>query len=141
VSKVFEFWRYQSSGADDAYPRAGVVLRPLNRQPHSIPGGRSAIPLTLAVPMSPGNRYFKMATNAHPALGPGMVWFEFAGAVPQRQVERYGDQWFDSRTEYHPELGPGLGDQPPEVVGLGPDDEISQAEFEEAWSESLRHGA
>jgi hypothetical protein len=56
--------------------------------------------------------------------------------MPLRQVERYGDHWYDSRSEYHADLGPGLVDQPPDVRGLGANDEIAAAEFEEAWGTS-----
>jgi hypothetical protein len=79
-------------------------------------------------------RYFKSPTDPQVRLGTGVAYFEFDGDVPLRQVERYGDDWFDSRAEYHAELGPGLVDQPPHVLGLGVDDEITAEEFERAWS-------
>ena len=78
-------------------------------------------------------RYFKRQTDLQ-ELGPGVVWFEFDGELPVRQVERYSERWYDSRTDYHSELGPGLVDQPPSALGLGPDDEIDASEFERAWA-------
>jgi hypothetical protein len=84
-------------------------------------------------------RYFKRIVEGPPPLG-GVVWFEFDGEIPLRQVERYGVRWYDSRSGYHADLGPGLTDQPPEVLGLGRGDEIDAREFEEAWAAATRAG-
>jgi len=81
-------------------------------------------------------RYF--ARDAESDLGHGVVYMEFDGETATRQVERYGERWFDSRTEYHPEIGPGLVDQPLSALGLGPADEITEEQFEEAWRQSVQ---
>lgn len=80
------------------------------------------------------SRHFKR--DAESELGQGVVWFEFDGEQPLRQVERYGDRWFSSRHEYHPEIGPGLVDQPLSVLDLGAEQEITAEEFEAAWREA-----
>jgi hypothetical protein len=82
-------------------------------------------------------RYFRRTVAAGEIpLGAGVVWLEFDGDEPTRQVERYGDRWFSSRDEYHPELGPGLADLPLSELGLEPMDEVDAAEFERAWTAS-----
>jgi hypothetical protein len=86
-------------------------------------------------------RYFKRITDSQSELGRGVAYFEFDGDIPLRQVERYGERWYDSRTDYHPELGPGLVDQPPHVLGLTEENEIDEAEFEEAWRASANRHA
>jgi hypothetical protein len=83
-------------------------------------------------------RFFKKLVAPEAGLGDGLVYFEYDGDIPTRQVELYDGRWFDSRTAYHEELGPGLVDQPRAAVGLTVDDEISADEFEAAWSASVR---
>src|SRR5260370_40964395 len=82
-------------------------------------------------------RYFKHWAES--GLGSGIAYIEFDGELPTRQVERYGDRWFSSIKRSHPELGPGLSDRAFSESGLEPQDEIAQAEFEEAWNEPLKH--
>jgi len=65
-----------------------------------------------------------------------VIYHEFDGEMPRRQVERYGDRWFSSSEDYHDELGLGLVDQPLSQLELGPDHEIRSDEFERAWQES-----
>lgn len=89
-------------------------------------------------------QYFKREGDFGPGPGPGVVWFEFDGERPNRQVERYGEQWFSSRYEYHPGLGPGLSDVPLSVSRrdgeLSDEHECSAAEFEQAWAEAGKRG-
>lgn len=77
-------------------------------------------------------------TRWESTLGAGVVYHEFDGEMPSRQVERYGDRWFSSRDEYHDGLGPGLVDQPLSELDLGPEHEITAADFEKAWEASAR---
>jgi hypothetical protein len=81
-------------------------------------------------------RYFKH--EAESGLGSGIAYFEFDGEIATRQVEKYSDRWFSSSKDYHPELGPGLTDRGFSEMGLGPEYEISQDEFEAAWNEALK---
>lgn len=76
-------------------------------------------------------RFFKR--QAESDLGLGVVYLEFDGEWATRQVENYGGQWFRSDREFHPGLGPVLCDQPLSSLELSPSNEISQAEFEQAW--------
>ncbi len=82
-------------------------------------------------------RYFKHWAES--SLGSGIGYIEFDGELPTRQVEKYGDRWFSSIKRFHPELGPGLIESTLSDSGLEPQDEIAQAEFEEAWNEALKH--
>ena len=87
-------------------------------------------------------RYFKREIRPEDSeLGAGVVWLEFDGEQPTRQVERYADRWFSSRKEYRPEIGGGLVDQPLSELSLRPEHEITADEFEEAWEESGRRGS
>jgi hypothetical protein len=79
-------------------------------------------------------RYFKLEYES--PLGPGIVYHEFDGEMPTRQVERYGQRWFSSRDEHHDGLGPGLVDQPLSALDLGPAEEVSVTEFEDAWRQA-----
>lgn len=81
-------------------------------------------------------RYFKVTWESE--IGLGVIFHEFDGEVPTRQVERYGDRWFSSRDEHHAELGPGLVDAPLTETNLQADHEISTEEFEDVWRESGR---
>jgi hypothetical protein len=82
-------------------------------------------------------RYFRREIQPQDSeLGAGVMWLEFDGEQPTRQVERYGDRWFSSRKEYHPELGGGLADQSLSELDLGLEHEIGAREFEEAWEAS-----
>lgn len=84
-------------------------------------------------------RYFKRELLPEDSeLGGGVLWIEFDGEQPTRQVERYGERWVSSRDEYHPGLGGGLADQPLSEVDLGPEHEVSPAEFEDAWEKAGR---
>ena len=82
-------------------------------------------------------RYFKH--EAESDLGSGIADLEFDGELPTRQVEQNGDRWVCSMKRYHPEIGPGLTDRSLSELDLEPQHEISQAEFEEAWNEALKH--
>jgi hypothetical protein len=82
-------------------------------------------------------RYFKH--EAESDLGSGIAFLEFDGELPTRQVEQYGDRWFCSIKRHHPEIGPGLTDRSLSELDFEPQHEISQAEFEEAWNEALKH--
>ena len=82
-------------------------------------------------------RYFKHWAES--SLGSGIAYNEFDGELPTRQVEKYGDRWFSSIKRFHPEIGPGLIESTLSDSGLESQDEISQAEFEEAWNEALKH--
>lgn len=82
-------------------------------------------------------RYFKHTAESD--LGSGIAYLEFDGELPTRQVEKYGDRWFCSIKRYYPEIGPGLTDRSLSELDLEPQDEISQAEFEVAWNEALKH--
>lgn len=82
-------------------------------------------------------RYFERAAESE--LGDGIVYFEFEGERPTRQVEQYGNGWFSSRSEYHAEIGPGLIDQPLSALDLRMESEISAEQFEAAWLESAKH--
>lgn len=83
-------------------------------------------------------RYFKR--DGESLLGPGTIWMEFDDDWPSRQVEFYSGQYFSSREDYHQSIGPGLADQPLNVLGLGPDQEITPDEFEEVWRASEPRG-
>lgn len=83
-------------------------------------------------------RYFKREYNES-AVGPGVIYNEFDGEWATRQVEVYGDRWFSSLDDYNPELDAGgLADKPLSELDLGPEYEISQEEFEDAWQSALR---
>ena len=82
-------------------------------------------------------RYVKH--EAESDLGSGIAYLEFDGEIPTRQVEKYGDRWFCSVKSYHPEIGPGLTDRSFSQLDLGPQHEISQAEFEEAWNVAVKY--
>ncbi len=82
-------------------------------------------------------RYFKH--EAESDLGSGIAYLEFDGEISTRQVEKYGDRWFSSLKRYHPEIGPGLTDRSLSQIDIEPQDEISQAEFEEAWNEAIKY--
>ena len=82
-------------------------------------------------------RYVKH--EAESDLGSGIAYLEFDGEIPTRQVEKYSDRWFCSVKCYHPEIGPGLTDRSLSQIDIGPQDEISQAEFEEVWNEAIKY--
>jgi hypothetical protein len=79
-------------------------------------------------------RYFKLRWES--PLGPGVIYHEFDGDTPTRQVELYGDRWFSSRHDYHAGLGPGLVDKDLSELALGPEHAITGDEFERVWQES-----
>ena len=72
-------------------------------------------------------RYFKKAAESD--LGEGRAYLELTDNWPSRQVELYGEQvrWADVA---HPEW---LADQPFSALGLTPEDEIGEPEFEAVW--------
>ena len=89
--------------------------------------------------MAMTKRYFKVPYES--VLGPGVVYHEFDGDEPTRQVERYGHRWFSSRDTHHSELGPALVDLPLHELEFSRDQEITAEEFERAWEESGRNRA
>jgi len=78
-------------------------------------------------------RYFKH--DAESDLGFGVAYVEFENEWASRQVEIYDGRWFCSLEDYH-DIGPGLSDQPLADAELGPEYEISKAEFEAIWAEA-----
>jgi hypothetical protein len=69
-------------------------------------------------------------------LGEGVALMEAAGDEIVRQVEIYGSTlvWCDQTGQSDERFM--LADQPLSALGLGPEHEISAAEFEAAWSQA-----
>jgi hypothetical protein len=75
-------------------------------------------------------RYFKADAELEE---PGFFYVEVTDGWPSRQVDACGEVWRWGDND-HPKY---LGDQSIETFALGPEHEISAAEFERIWSEAL----
>ena len=80
------------------------------------------------------NRYFKHWAESD--LGEGEALMEAVGDEITRQVEIYGSMliWCDQTGQSDERFM--LADQPLSALGLGPEHEITAAEFEAAWSQA-----
>jgi len=82
--------------------------------------------------MSTTTRYFKHLAESE--LGEGIAFMEVIGNAVVRQVEIYGSSYFWCDQSGQSDKRFMLADQPLNFLDLSPEDEITAAEFEEAWN-------